>query len=194
MTAMRCEGCGYSLDGLEFDAVCPECARPVALSRPGRRQGSPWQRHPSASTLLFTGVEMLTHPEEFWDEAQVEFPRSWHLLITNVAIASAIVGGAVTVHPIGAIVLGAPVFVVLFLVTMLAGAVIRLMTPGVSIGVARTAVAHAAFLWIAAALPLGFAIMLRLPLLALVGLVPVAGIGVIGSWGARRLRYVTPDS
>ena len=43
-----CVACGYTLTALDFDQVCPECARPIADSMVARRP-IPWQR---ASGLL----------------------------------------------------------------------------------------------------------------------------------------------
>lgn len=41
---MLCERCGYELSDIPVTSVCPECALPIAESRPSTRPGTAWQR------------------------------------------------------------------------------------------------------------------------------------------------------
>lgn len=87
---LLCEACGYALEGLPAEGVCPECARPVALSRPERRVGSPWQRKPSLMNWLRTGWVVLRHPRSCWDEVRIEPGGSDGLLTANLLVAAAL--------------------------------------------------------------------------------------------------------
>lgn len=68
-TDLLCEKCGYLLNGLPDDGVCPECGTPVAAST----VASP--RHPPAweagtdrpvGRFQFTAFSVLTHPKRFF--------------------------------------------------------------------------------------------------------------------------------
>lgn len=43
-SALLCESCGYDLVGFAPDALCPECAKPIARSLPGAHPGAIWQQ------------------------------------------------------------------------------------------------------------------------------------------------------
>jgi hypothetical protein len=201
-SARQCEGCGYDLAGLDPDGACPECARPIAMNNP-HRPGSAWQQAPSLDSWLITGLRMCVRPWSSWNEVELEFPRSWNLLVVNVLIASILVGVGMTVganvggaarHSFGGVLLAVPVFVVLFLLTMLCTAIVRAATGAGRMAVSA-AVAHGSFLWILAA-PAALAAM-RAPALTVLLVVPAGAVVWLSAAGARRLRYAAmedPDS
>ena len=91
MEAMRCEACGYVLDGLEEEACCPECGRGVRLSLPGARPGTPWQRAPGLFSLVRTDVGVLLRPGRTFAEIRMQ-ARGWRgLLAANLMVASFLV-------------------------------------------------------------------------------------------------------
>lgn len=198
-SAIQCEACGYDLAGIEVEGVCPECARPVAANN-GYRPGSPWQRNPSLDAWLVTGLRMCVRPRAFWSAVELEFPRSWNLLVVNVAIASLLVGVASTIGAasaiggraagslMGGILLAVPAFVIMFAITVLCVALVRVLTPGAERMAVRAAVGHASFLWILAGPAVLVAV--REPALAALLAIPAAGVIWLGAVGARRLRYV----
>ena len=59
---LLCERCGYVIEGLATDEVCPECGKPIAESLPERRVGSAWQRRRGFVSALKTGVHTVLHP------------------------------------------------------------------------------------------------------------------------------------
>lgn len=86
---LLCESCGYPIDAGPPDAACPECGRPVALSNPSRRIGSPWQQRPALRSWLSTNLRTLRRPAAAWTTIRVETTRSAWLLATNLGVASA---------------------------------------------------------------------------------------------------------
>ncbi len=68
---LRCEGCGYALDGLGRDDVCPECGLAVALSLPRDRVGTPWQQRAGFGTLVRTWWLLMTD-DACWREMRID--------------------------------------------------------------------------------------------------------------------------
>ena len=191
MTALRCETCGYDLTGLDEDALCPECARPLRDSLTDR-PGSPWQRDPGLGSWMTTTAAMLAAPRAFWNDVRVEDWRSWNLMNVNALAVSCmpvlvgLVFGAIEFALIGWLV----TFVALFIGLMITTALVR-FGRGVHGEVAQVAVAHASGLLVVGALVFFSLILLRLPALAPFTL-PATALGVLAfAWiGAGRLRHV----
>ena len=59
---LLCERCGYVIEGLATDGVCPECGKPIAESLPERRVGTPWQQSRGWKSLAITWWLTLTRP------------------------------------------------------------------------------------------------------------------------------------
>ncbi|MFI4882724.1 MAG: hypothetical protein ACIAQU_09085 [Phycisphaerales bacterium JB064] len=78
---LLCERCGYVIEGLAEDSVCPECAKPVAESMPGRRPGTPWQQRRGLRPMLHTWWLVVRHPLRTLDTMTVARPRMRLLLL-----------------------------------------------------------------------------------------------------------------
>lgn len=72
---LLCERCGYVVDGLPEDGVCPECGFEIARSLPANRPGTPWQQHPGFRSMLTTSSATLRHPVRTLDTLAVTPPR-----------------------------------------------------------------------------------------------------------------------
>lgn len=70
-----CERCGYVIDGLPEEGVCPECGFEIAKSMPSNRPGTPWQQRPGFHSMLVTSLTTLRHPVRTLDTLAVEPPR-----------------------------------------------------------------------------------------------------------------------
>ena len=82
-----CEKCGYDIQGLEAEGVCPECSRPIAQSLPQARPGSLWQQRPGLNSWWRTNLEALMHPRRLFGAVRVEPRGSTLLAIINCCIA-----------------------------------------------------------------------------------------------------------
>lgn len=89
---LLCERCGYLVEGLPTGGNCPECGRSIESSLPGSREGSPWQRRPSAWSWLGTLWMVLVHPMRTAREIGIGVGGVRCLQTLNVAAASAVVG------------------------------------------------------------------------------------------------------
>ena len=196
MTALLCESCGYNLTGLDPEGVCPECARPLAANT-RHRPGSPWQQAPSFEAWVMTTAAVLRRPASVWSEIELEFPRSWSLLICNLVIASIVTGAGIMMGAdyggagaagalLGGFLFAIPLFIPIFLLAMLCNAAVRALTGAGSLAV-RSAVAHAAFCFVLLAPAAFFAA--REPTLTILLAIGPATVIWLGAIGARRLRY-----
>ena len=89
---LLCERCGYVVDGLPAEGMCPECGRTIESSMPESRQGSPWQRGPSAWSWLSTLWFVLVHPLRMARTIGIGVGGIRRLQTVNVAAASVVVG------------------------------------------------------------------------------------------------------
>jgi hypothetical protein len=92
---LLCERCGYVVDGLDTDGVCPECGKPIAESRPRRRTGSAWQRRPGMGALWRTWPAVLAAPNRTLDTLIVGHPHDRRLARLSAVLAAAIPCGAI---------------------------------------------------------------------------------------------------
>lgn len=68
---LRCEGCGYSLEGMDPTWVCSECGLAIAKSLPRVRTGTPWQQRKGFRSLVTTWWRVLVN-DECWREIQID--------------------------------------------------------------------------------------------------------------------------
>lgn len=104
---MLCERCGYEIEGLEDQALCPECGRPLADSSPEiTRPGSAWQRalsgRPSgvmrAMSLVPAAVVTLgavvLNPPGTMRRVRIDADGMRLLTFANITIAAAVLASA----------------------------------------------------------------------------------------------------
>ncbi|MCA9304788.1 MAG: hypothetical protein KC996_11755, partial [Phycisphaerales bacterium] len=63
---LLCERCGYVIEELDREGVCPECGKLIAESTPNR-PGTRWQQNPGVRSLLRTWWMTLRHPTRTLD-------------------------------------------------------------------------------------------------------------------------------
>lgn len=89
---LLCEGCGYVIEGLPRNNVCPECGRSIESSLPEARIGTIWQRadNPGWREAWQTMRAMLWRPKSIIDTVRIDDHRSWDLLTWCAKVASLI--------------------------------------------------------------------------------------------------------
>ncbi|MFI4917130.1 MAG: hypothetical protein ACIAS6_11570 [Phycisphaerales bacterium JB060] len=78
---LLCERCGYVIEGLPTDSVCPECGRPIEDSLPSVRVGTPMQNAPGLGPVLVAAWFTLRHPMRTLDTMAVVQPRVRSVLV-----------------------------------------------------------------------------------------------------------------
>jgi hypothetical protein len=91
---LLCERCGYVVDGLPVDGVCPECGTDIAHSLPANRPGTPWQQRPSFATMLGTVWLTVRHPARTLNTLAVTPPKFWRLVWIGAAPFGMLLGVA----------------------------------------------------------------------------------------------------
>jgi hypothetical protein len=87
---LLCERCGYIIEGLPTDLPCPECSRPIALSLPERRTGTPWQQRRTARTLVHTWWRTLRHPLLTFDTLRLDEIRGFGMVVHTLFVCSVV--------------------------------------------------------------------------------------------------------
>lgn len=93
---LLCESCGYVLDGLHAESVCPECGRSVASSLPSARVGSRWQIGPGVGGWLGTFADLIRAPKSLFERILAE--PAWGLLGVNLGLSALVFGLGVLVQ------------------------------------------------------------------------------------------------
>jgi hypothetical protein len=76
-SAILCEHCGYTLDGLPADGNCPECGKPVTDSTAADgRQLIPWETKPSVATFLTASGAVIFRPSHFFRHFLARGPKT----------------------------------------------------------------------------------------------------------------------
>ncbi len=96
-TALLCEKCGYIVNGIPQDSLCPECAAPIVESLPAARRPPDWERE-KAGFLSFwkTTAQLIFVPGRFFRSMtpRGEVRRSanfarWHIWLTSFLFGAA---------------------------------------------------------------------------------------------------------
>ena len=122
IVGQRCEGCGYTLEGLVRDDVCPECGLAVAMSLPRDRVGTPWQQRAGFGSLVRTWWLLMTD-DACWREMRIDrqgrrrFVGWVRALVYGVLFVAAV--GFVLVETGGQVHAGALTYLALAMVVMM---------------------------------------------------------------------------
>jgi hypothetical protein len=101
-TALLCEKCGYIINGIPTDSLCPECASPIADSLPENRRPPLWEQSDGSASGHFwaTTAQIIFQPSKFYRSitsrgdlrSSAKFAR-WHYAITSLLF-----GGTAFMH------------------------------------------------------------------------------------------------
>ncbi len=101
-SALLCEKCGYIVNGIPADSLCPECASPIAESLPQARQPSLWERSARPSFVAFwkTTAQLIFKPTRFFRSLapRSDSKRSTTFARLHFAIACTLFGSAAFIH------------------------------------------------------------------------------------------------
>jgi hypothetical protein len=102
-TAILCEGCGYTLDGLPLHSNCPECGKPIAESTSDDNRRPPaWEAgadHP-LRRFVSSSWQVLIRPSHFFRTSTARGPLAppRRFAFIHWAIASVLFGAAGAAH------------------------------------------------------------------------------------------------
>src|SRR3954469_10939031 len=105
-SALLCEKCGYIVNGIPTDSLCPECASPIAESLPINRQPTPWEQRDGSAVNRFvaTTLQLLFAPTRFFRlmSSRADLQSSGRFARGHYWISSILFGATAYVHGIWA--------------------------------------------------------------------------------------------
>jgi len=105
-SALLCEKCGYIVDGIPRDSLCPECATPIADSLPQNRQPPLWEREdgPAIRRFAITTAQIIFKPTRFFRSinSRADLQSSHSFASGHYWISSILLGATAYVHGIWA--------------------------------------------------------------------------------------------
>jgi len=105
-SALLCEKCGYIVDGIPADSLCPECGSPIANSLPANRQPPIWEqkRGTAISRFVRTTLQLIFTPTRFYRSmnSRADLEKSGSFAGGHYWISSLLFGATAYVHGIWA--------------------------------------------------------------------------------------------
>src|SRR2546423_1585096 len=105
-TALLCEKCGYIVNGIPTDSLCPECAAPIAESMPTNRRPTSWEQRDglAISRFFLTTLQLIFAPTRFFRSmnSRADLRSSASFARGHYWISSILFGATAYVHGIWA--------------------------------------------------------------------------------------------
>ena len=105
-TALLCEKCGYIINGISTESVCPECATPILESLPDTRQPPLWEQQSGSAITRFilTTIQLIFTPARFFRSinSRADLEKSASFARGHYWISSLLFGATAYVHGIWA--------------------------------------------------------------------------------------------
>jgi len=105
-TALLCEKCGYIINGIPTDSLCPECATPIAESLPDTRWPPLWEQQDGSAITRFviTTIQIIFAPTRFFRSmnSRADLESSHSFASGHYWITSILFGATAYVHGIWA--------------------------------------------------------------------------------------------
>jgi hypothetical protein len=105
-SALLCEKCGYIVDGIPTDSLCPECAEPIVESLPSNRGPTIWESRDGSAIARFvvTSFRLIFIPRRFFRSmnSRGDFRSSTSFARVHCWISSILFGATAYVHGIWA--------------------------------------------------------------------------------------------
>jgi hypothetical protein len=105
-TALLCEKCGYIVNGIPRDSLCPECAAPIAESLPDSRRPPLWEQQQGSvlSRFIVTTCQLIFTPAHFFRSmnSRADLQSSASFARGHYWISSILFGATAYVHGIWA--------------------------------------------------------------------------------------------